>query len=844
MMARTRSTRCPRSNGRIRGPDAIGGRNMTGSFRRPSALAAIGTATIFAVLLIHSRGEPPAEKSAPLRLPAAIGAIHPKLSPDGTTAAFSYQGDIWVAPRAGGTMSLVASAEGVDTEPAWSPDGQRIAFVRGNTVKIVRVSDRQEIPLPKALQTAGTYAVNKLEFSADGKQLLGAFRLDGRDHGLAWFDLESGSVKSLTSVHAYTRFALSPDGKWIAYHQHPDQPGQQSCNDGSHTDVWRIPADGGKAEKIVRFPARIHDLCCPDAKSLVASAELGRAHDDLWRIPLDNPLRGMANLTSGQADEDRPSASRNGKWLAYTDNRDGPTAIVVRNMVSGEEAALRFDKMDFHRPTGTLRLRVVDSVDKKPVIARIVLREDRGRTYAPPGSLHRSLRGQGHFYCDGSADLTVPAGTYRLKAYRGPEYKIAARDIQVEPGQSGEVTVELERWIHMANAGWYSGETHIHANYGYGSWFNTPETMRQQCVGEDLNVCNFMVANSDADVVYDRPFFRGGPDPLSTEENILYWNQEFRSTVWGHMTLVNLEQLVEPVFTGFAGTTNPHDTPSNADIADRAHWQKGVVNYTHVSQGDDWSKTPYAAKAIPIDVALGKIDTLDINNSWAGSVPLWYRLLNCGFRVPATAGTDVFLNRIGSNLPGGDRVYVHLDGPLSYARWVDGLKAGKSFVTSGPMLTFTADGKEPGAVLKFGEKPKVRVKATARSAFPLAKAELVHNGKVIVTARLADDRLTATLDQEVTLDRGGWLAFRADGPGTGDTATPALNAHANPVYVEAGGMVHRSEEEARAFLKWIDQFEILLRARNRFPTEKLRNQAQQQIEAARVVYTRIIRDAK
>src|SRR5262249_18497501 len=393
--------------------------------------------------------------------------------------------------------------------------------------------------------------------------------------------------------------------------------------------------------------------------------------------------------------------------------------------------------------------------------------------------------------------------------------------------------VVLGRWAHLAKDGWYSGELHIHANYGYGSWYNTPETMRQQCVGEDLNVCNFMVANSDADVVYDRPFFRGGPDPLSTEENILYWNQEFRSTVWGHMTLVNLEQMVEPVFTGFAGTTNPHDTPSNADIADRAHWQKGVVNYTHVSQGDDWSKTPYAAKAIPIDVALGKIDTLDINNSWAASVPLWYRLLNCGFRVPATAGTDVFLNRIDSRLPGGDRVYVHLDGPLSYPRWIDGLKAGKSFVTNGPMLTFTADSKEPGSKLAVGPKPKVRVKATARSQVPLTKAELDQTGKVSATANLAGDGLTATLDEEVALDQGGWLAFRADGRGTTDTAAPGLNAHTNPVYVEAGGAAPRSAEEARAFLKWIDEVEGVLRTRNRFPTEKLRNQAQEQIEAAR-----------
>jgi hypothetical protein len=150
----------------------------------------------------------------------------------------------------------------------------------------------------------------------------------------------------------------------------------------------------------------------------------------------------------------------------------------------------------------------------------------------------------------------------------------------------------------------------------------------------------------------------------------------------------------------------------------------------------------------------------------------------------------------------------------------------------------------PGAVLKVGDKPRVSVKATARSQSPLAKAELVHNGEVIATAKLAGDGLTATLEREVTLQRGGWLAFRAEGRGTSDTATTALNAHTNPVYVEANGVALRSAAEARRFLKWIDQFEILLRTRNRFPTEKLRQQAQEQIEAARRIYGGIIRDAK
>lgn len=807
-------------------------------------LAAFGTGAILALVLMGSSGQPRGDGPPTTKLPPAIGAIHPRLSPDGSSLAFSYQGGIWVAPRGGDSMKLLSTGEGDDTEPAWSPDGKRVAFIRGTTVRVIETEDGRDVSLPKTLLTAGTYGANKLEFSADGRQLLGAFRTDGKDHGLAWFDVSTGAVQPLAPVHSYSRFALSPDGKWIARTTPPDKPGEQTGNDGSYTDVWKTPAGGGESQKICRFPARIHDLCWTDGgRSLVVATELGQAHDDLWKLPLDDPLRGMKKLTAGQADEDRPSASRDGKWLVYSDNRDGPTAIVVRDASTGQESAVRLNVMDYRRPTGTLRLRFIDGATKSPVVARVSLKEVRGRFHAPPGSLHRSLRGTSHFYADQSAELTVPAGTYRLKANRGPEYRVASREITVAAGAANEITIELERWAHMARSGWYSGELHIHANYGYGAWYNNPATMHRQCAGEDLNVCNFMVANSDADIVYDRHYFRGGPDPLSTPDCILYWNQEFRSTVWGHMTLVNLRQVVEPVFTGFAGTTNPWDSPSNADVADRTHWQKGVVNYTHVSQGEDWSRTPYAAKAIPIDVALGKVDTLDINNSWAASLALWYRLLNCGFRLPATAGTDVFLNRIGSNLPGGDRVYVHLDGPLTYDGWIAGLKAGRSFVTSGPMLEFTVNGSEPGSALKLPERPRVQVKAKARSQFPLSKAEVVHNGRVVATAALSDDRLTATLDQELTLDRGGWIAFRANGPGTPDTATSALNGHTNPVYVETSGAAYRSAAEARAFLKWIDQFEVVLRGRDRFQTPQHRQQALEQLEAARQVYVRIVRDA-
>src|SRR5437868_14483651 len=105
------------------------------------AIAAVGTAVFVALALIGSRGRPGgAELPRPGKLPTAIGAIHPRLSPDGAAVVFSYQGGIGVAPRGGGTMTLLSTGEGDDTEPVWSPGAKRIAFVRGAAVKLVEAS--------------------------------------------------------------------------------------------------------------------------------------------------------------------------------------------------------------------------------------------------------------------------------------------------------------------------------------------------------------------------------------------------------------------------------------------------------------------------------------------------------------------------------------------------------------------------------------------------------------------------------------------------------------------------------------------------------------------------------
>ncbi|HLF95044.1 MAG TPA: CehA/McbA family metallohydrolase, partial [Planctomycetota bacterium] len=367
---------------------------------------------------------------------------------------------------------------------------------------------------------------------------------------------------------------------------------------------------------------------------------------------------------------------------------------------------------------------------------------------------------------------------------------------------------------------------HIHANYGYGAWYNTPATMRLQVEGEGLRVANFVVANSDTDGIFDREFFRGRPDPLSGAEHILYWNEEFRATLWGHMTLVNLKQLVEPIMTGFKETTNPWDSPTNSDIADRTHLQGGHVNYTHPAQNvADPYLSAYSAKSLPVDVALGKIDSLDINGSFEATVPLWHRLLNCGFRLPASAGTDCFLNRIRSRLPGSDRAYVKIDGPFSYDAWVKGLKAGRTFVTNGPMLEFTAGGEGPGGTVRLAAPGEVEVKAIATAPVAVDRVEILVNGVVVAKG-----------DGAVKVDRSGWIGARA--------YAGRLQVHSSPVYVEVAGKSAGSKADAEYFLAWIDRLEAQLKKRDRVPGAELEVRVLNQLHSARTVYRNIIELSK
>jgi hypothetical protein len=115
---------------------------------------------------------------------------------------------------------------------------------------------------------------------------------------------------------------------------------------------------------------------------------------------------------------------------------------------------------------------------------------------------------------------------------------------------------------------------------------------------------------------------------------------------------------------------------------------------------------------------------------------------------------------------GFSRVYVHLDEPFSFDAWMAGLAAGRSFVTTGPMIFGEVDGKRPGAFLPPASAGKeYRLDCLVSSEQPLEVIELIVNGRVIRQFEPSNHKTSAdSFESRVSTGfnpaRSSWLAWR------------------------------------------------------------------------------------
>jgi hypothetical protein len=361
---------------------------------------------------------------------------------------------------------------------------------------------------------------------------------------------------------------------------------------------------------------------------------------------------------------------------------------------------------------------------------------------------------------------------------------------------------------------------------------------------EDLNAANMIVANSEGGFIHDKEFFTGSVSPLSTGRYILYWGQEYRNSFpLGHMAFLNIKKQVPPSYTSVIGSDSPYDFPLNTMAALEAKKQGGLVSYVHpmMNQSRDVFDTNLGAKEMPIGTALGAVDAIDILPFGEGSYQMWYRFLNCGFRIAPGAGTDVFTNWRGiNNIPGGSREYVEVGPSMSWNRWIERLREGRDFVTNGPLLSFSVNGEPMGSVISVpaGQPFRARLEAEIVSRVPFDKVEFIQNGSVIARREIAAQKSPFQAREEVEVSQSSWFAVRVTGPpARGVVATDGIpRAHSGVVYVNVGSRPTILKDDVELMITWVDRLWLLLEERRNLGPGTNRERARQMIQQARRYY--------
>jgi hypothetical protein len=215
-------------------------------------------------------------------------------------------------------------------------------------------------------------------------------------------------------------------------------------------------------------------------------------------------------------------------------------------------------------------------------------------------------------------------------------------------------------------------------------------------------------------------------------------------------------------------------------------------------------------------------------------------LLNCGFRLPAAAGTDAMANFASLRGPVGlNRVYANVPrGPLDIRLWLSSLKQGHTFATNGPLLGFSLGGRALGDELRLPSGAnKVKFTAWLRSIVPVDHLEVICNGGVVRELKLLDDREGADVEGTVPLSQSGWCLLRA---WSDKAENPVLDdypyATTSPIYVTVAGSVAKTAEDAAYFVAWIDRMIEGAKSNRDWNTEAEKTSVLNLLQRAQTVY--------
>ena len=778
-------------------------------------------------------------------------------SPYGTSLVFSMGGSLWKQTIGTKSAQQLTDGNGYDYQPDWSPDGKQIIFVRynGSAIELMLL----DLANGNTVALTDNKGVNlEPRWSPDGLSIAFVSTLRTGHFLLHKATIINNRMeepvclipdrKSLVKRYYYSAFdhAVNPvwsrDGKEIYF---------ISNREIAHGtgDLVSIKAEGGDQTTIHHEETnwQMRPDISPDGSRFVYSSYLGRNWHQLWLLPTKggHPIP----LTYGEHDNSSPRWSPDGKRIAFISNRNGNTSLWLVNAYDGGQKEVVSSELHHLLPQLPLRIEAQDERGSK-VPCRISVTDSKGKFYSPSDALihaddsrfaNQSFESH-YFHQEGPVQLMVPKDKLFITISHGPEYEIANVEADTRLGQ-GPVIVKLKKLTMPENFGsWWSGDVHVHMNYG-GHYRNTPASLVHQANAENLNFVYNLIVNKEQRIV-DQPYFSNRPDNASTEAVMLLHGQEFHTFYWGHLGLLGLnDHLIIPDYSGYPQTAVESLFPNNNFIADRTHEQDGLVGYVHPFEKSeifpDQSST--LTNELPVEAALGKVDYYEVIGfaEHKASEYVWYQLLNCGFHIPAAAGTDAMANYASLRGPVGlNRVYVKGQGPLDHKLFQKSLKAGKSFVTNGPLIGFKVEQASPGDSLMISPKgQKLMYSGFLRSSIAVEKIEVVWNGEVVATHSSNGPVRSLGVNGSIQVKGPGWMLLRA-WSGSPHSDLPDMYAYAstNPVYIQQPGKKVQSKSSAEYFIKWLNRLEAAASANTQYRSQEERKTILDDIAKAKIVF--------
>jgi hypothetical protein len=362
-----------------------------------------------------------------------------------------------------------------------------------------------------------------------------------------------------------------------------------------------------------------------------------------------------------------------------------------------------------------------------------------------------------------------------VEAARGFDIEPIRRTVDIGPDRR-ELELRLRRIADPRAEGWHAGDTHVH--------FLSPSGAHLEAAAEGLEVVNLLMAQWGS-LFTNTEDFSGEPSVDPRWGTIVHVGSENRQHTLGHIGLLGLRRPVMPWSS---------DGPDEAELAgplettlsrwaDECHEQDGTVVLSHF---------PYPYCEQPALIATGRADAVEWLLQDRRGHQEYYRYLNMGFRLPLAGGTDKMGNDTAVGLC---RTYVRLaaDEPLTHASWRRGLGAGRTFATTGPLLTLKVDDALPGDEVSLRSAGSVELTANVTSIVPVGSLQIVMNGEVVASTESPGPDGSLRITQQLRVDRHSWIAARCggvnyfDGPHHVDAWERPFFAHTSPVYVSVGG---------------------------------------------------------